>query len=54
VIGEADTPGLALDRALAVGLALVQRGIPADRLELTLAPDLAGDQVRLSVVATAP
>jgi outer membrane protein OmpA-like peptidoglycan-associated protein len=54
VIGDADTPALALDRALAVGLALVQRGIPADRLELTLAPDLAGDQVRLSVVATAP
>ena len=54
VIGEADTPALALDRALAVGLALVQRGIPADRLELTLAPDAAGDQVRLSAVASAP
>ena len=54
VIGEADTPALALDRALAVGLALVQRGIPADRLELTLAQDAAGDQVRLSAVASAP
>jgi outer membrane protein OmpA-like peptidoglycan-associated protein len=54
VIGEADTPALALDRALAVGLALVQRGIPADRLELTLAPDAAGDQVRLSAAALAP
>jgi outer membrane protein OmpA-like peptidoglycan-associated protein len=54
VVGEADTPALALDRALAVGLALVQRGVPADRLDLTLAPDPGGDQVRLSAVASAP
>jgi outer membrane protein OmpA-like peptidoglycan-associated protein len=37
VVGEAAAPALALDRALAVGLALVQSGVPADRLELTLA-----------------
>ena len=54
VVGEAETPALALDRALAVGLALVQRGVPADRLDLTLAPDAAGDQVRLSAVGSAP
>jgi hypothetical protein len=47
VVGEADAPALALDRALAVGLALVQGGIPADRLELTLARGGAGDQARL-------
>jgi hypothetical protein len=54
VVGEADTPALALDRALAVGIALVQRGVPADRLDLTLAPDPGGDQVRLSALAPAP
>jgi outer membrane protein OmpA-like peptidoglycan-associated protein len=54
VVGAADTPALALDRALAVGIALVQRGVPADRLDLSLAPDLGSDQVRLSAVASAP
>jgi hypothetical protein len=54
VVGEAATPALALDRALAVGLALARRGVPADRLDLTLAPDPGGDQVRLSAVASAP
>jgi outer membrane protein OmpA-like peptidoglycan-associated protein len=54
VVGEADTPALALDRALAVGIALVQRGVPAHRLDLTLAPDPGGDQVRLSAVASTP
>jgi outer membrane protein OmpA-like peptidoglycan-associated protein len=54
VVGEADTPALALDRALAVGLALVRGGIPADRLELTLASATGGDQVRLSAVASEP
>ena len=39
VVGEADTPALALDRAMVVGIALVQRGVPADRLDLSLAPD---------------
>jgi outer membrane protein OmpA-like peptidoglycan-associated protein len=54
VVGEAAAPALALDRALAVGLALVQRGVPADRLDLTLAPDPGGDQVRLSASASVP
>ena len=54
VVGAADTPALALDRALAVGIALVQRGVPADRLDLSLAPDPGSDQVRLSAVASAP
>jgi hypothetical protein len=54
VVGEADTPALALDRALAVGIALVRRGVPAHRLDLTLAPDPGGDQVRLSAVASTP
>jgi hypothetical protein len=54
VVGEADTPALALDRAMAVGIALVQRGVPADRLDLSLAPDPGSDQVRLSAVASAP
>lgn len=54
VVGEAAAPALALDRALAVGLALVRRGVPANRLELTLAQGAAGDQARLSLVASAP
>lgn len=54
VVGEADVPALALDRALAVGLALVRRGVPADRLQVTMARDAAGDQVRLSAGASAP
>jgi outer membrane protein OmpA-like peptidoglycan-associated protein len=47
IVGEADAPALALDRARAVGLALVQGGLPADRLEMTLAHDSAGDRARL-------
>jgi outer membrane protein OmpA-like peptidoglycan-associated protein len=47
VVGEAAAPALALDRARAVGLALVQGGLPADRLEMTLAHDGAGDRARL-------
>ena len=47
IVGEADAPALALDRARAVGLALVQGGLPADRLEMTLAHDGAGDRARL-------
>jgi outer membrane protein OmpA-like peptidoglycan-associated protein len=54
VVGEAAAPALALDRALAVGLALLQRGVPADRLELTLAQGAAGDQARLSLITSAP
>jgi outer membrane protein OmpA-like peptidoglycan-associated protein len=54
VVGAAATPALALDRALAVGLALVRRGIPADRLDMTLAQDAASDQARLSLASPAP
>src|SRR5918996_567871 len=53
IVGEAAAPALALDRALAVGLALVQSGVPADRLELTLARGGAGDQARLFLAAPA-
>jgi outer membrane protein OmpA-like peptidoglycan-associated protein len=51
IVGEAAAPALALDRALAVGLALVQSGVPADRLELTLAHSGSGDQARLFLAA---
>ena len=51
IVGEAAAPGLALDRALAVGLALVQNGVSADRLELTLAQGGSGDQARLFLAA---
>ena len=51
IVGEAAAPGLALDRALAVGLALVQSGVSADRLELTLAHGGSGDQARLFLTA---
>ena len=47
IVGEADAPALALDRARAVGLALVQGGLPADRLDMTLAHDGAGDRAQL-------
>jgi outer membrane protein OmpA-like peptidoglycan-associated protein len=47
IVGEADAPALALDRARAVGLALVEGGLPADRLEMTLAHDGAGDRAHL-------
>ena len=53
IVGEAAAPALALDRALAVGLALVQSGVPADRLELTRARGGAGDQARLFLAAPA-
>jgi outer membrane protein OmpA-like peptidoglycan-associated protein len=53
IVGEATAPALALDRALAVGLALVQSGVPADRLELTLARGGSGDQARLFLAAPA-
>jgi outer membrane protein OmpA-like peptidoglycan-associated protein len=51
IVGEAAAPALALDRALAVGLALVQSGVPADRLELTLAQSGSSDQARLFLAA---
>jgi hypothetical protein len=51
IVGEADAPALALDRALAVGLALVQGGVPADRLELMLGHRGSGDQAWLFLAA---
>jgi outer membrane protein OmpA-like peptidoglycan-associated protein len=54
VVGEADAPVLALERAMAVGVALMQRGVPANRLELTRARDASGDQARLFLAASAP
>ena len=33
---------------------LVRRGVPADRLQVTMARDAAGDQVRLSAGASTP
>ena len=47
ILGEAGLPALALDRARAVGLALVGLGARASDLEMTLAPDARGDQARL-------
>jgi outer membrane protein OmpA-like peptidoglycan-associated protein len=47
IVGEGAAPALALDRARAVGLALVQGGLPPERLEMTLAYDAAGDRARL-------
>jgi hypothetical protein len=49
--GEADDPALALDRARAVGLALVRLGAPAGDLEMTLARKATGDQARLILAA---
>ncbi len=51
VEGEADDPALALDRARAVGLALVRLGAPAGDLEMTLARKATGDQARLILAA---
>lgn len=47
ILGEASVPALALDRARAVGLALVRLGAGASDLEMTLAPGASGDQARL-------
>jgi hypothetical protein len=47
ILGEAGVPALALDRARAVGLALVRLGAGAGDLEMTLAPGARGDQARL-------
>jgi hypothetical protein len=51
IVGEAEAADLALDRARAVGLALVQGGLPADRLEMSLADDGTGDRARLFLAA---
>ena len=53
IVGEAEAPDLALDRARAVGLALVQGGLPADRLEMGLAQDGTGDRARLFLASPA-
>jgi hypothetical protein len=47
ILGEASVPALALDRARAVGIALVRLGAGASDLEMTLAPGASGDQARL-------
>jgi len=47
ILGEAGLPALALDRARAVGLALVALGARAGDLEMTLAQDARGDQAQL-------
>jgi hypothetical protein len=47
IVGEADAPALALDRARAVAIALVRLGARAGDLKMTLAPDAAGNQARL-------
>jgi hypothetical protein len=47
ILGEASVPALALDRARAVGLALVRLGAGAGDLEMSLAPGARGDQARL-------
>jgi hypothetical protein len=53
VVAEAAAPALALDRAWAVGLALVQSGLPADRLELSHADHAGGDRARLFLASPA-
>jgi hypothetical protein len=47
ILGEAAAPALALDRARAVGLALVRLGAGAGDLEMTLAHGATGDQAQL-------
>jgi hypothetical protein len=47
ILGEAPLPALALDRARAVGVALVGLGARASDLEMTLARGASGDQARL-------
>jgi outer membrane protein OmpA-like peptidoglycan-associated protein len=47
VLGEGSPPSLAIDRARAVGQALVRLGASADRLRITMATNGAGDRARL-------
>ena len=47
IVAEGAVPALALDRARAVGLALVQGGLPADRLELSHTDGPGGDRARV-------
>jgi hypothetical protein len=53
VVGEAPAPGLALDRARTVGLALMRGGLSAARLELSHAEG-GGDRARLFLAAQTP
>jgi outer membrane protein OmpA-like peptidoglycan-associated protein len=47
IVADGAAPALALDRARAVGLALVQGGLPADRLELSHTDGPGGDRARV-------
>jgi outer membrane protein OmpA-like peptidoglycan-associated protein len=51
VLGEGSPPALAIDRARAVGQALVRLGASAERLRITMATDGAGDRARLMLAA---
>ena len=51
VLGEGSPPALAIDRARAVGQALVSLGASAERLRITMATDGAGDRARLRLAA---
>jgi outer membrane protein OmpA-like peptidoglycan-associated protein len=53
VLGEGSPPALAIDRARAVGQALVSLGASAERLRITMATDGAGDRARLRLAAPA-
>ncbi|MGH6914591.1 MAG: hypothetical protein ACREH3_12900, partial [Geminicoccales bacterium] len=47
VLGEGSPPSLAIDRARAVGQALVRLGASPERLRMTMATNGAGDRARL-------
>jgi outer membrane protein OmpA-like peptidoglycan-associated protein len=51
VLGEGSPPALAIDRARAVGQALVRLGASADRLRMAAADTGAGDRARLVLAA---
>jgi hypothetical protein len=53
ILGEAGLPALALDRARAVGLALVRAGVPADRVEVSPVGDAPSNRVDLFKAAQA-
>ncbi len=47
VIGDAEQPALAMERARSVALALVELGADAGRIEITVARDHVADQAHL-------
>ena len=49
--GRANAAGFSLQAYHAVGLALVQGGVPADRLELSMAHGGSGDRAQLFLAA---